>query len=95
MFRLPLEVQLSLDEMHIVTRYPTELNKGYLKKFFKNPSAQMRKKGQLVVSHMEIRNEDYGGCMSYYMDQVLKLKQHGSVLCICACISEGAEVLGT
>ena len=35
MFRLPLEVQLSLDEMHIVTRYPTELNKGYLKKFLR------------------------------------------------------------
>ena len=33
----------------------------------------MKEKGQLVVSHMEIRDEDYGGCMSYYMGQVEKL----------------------
>ena len=35
----------------------------------------MKEKGLLVVSHMEIRYDNYGGCMSFYMDQVLKLKQ--------------------
>ena len=75
MFRLQLEVQLSLNETAYNNKISHRVEQGVFEEVFKNPSAQMRKKGQLVVSHMEIRYENYGGCMSFYMDQVLKLEQ--------------------
>ena len=60
MFKLPLEVQLCLNKVAYSNKISHRAGRGVFEEVFKNPSVQMREKGQLVVSHMEIRYEDYG-----------------------------------
>ena len=53
-FRLPLEIQLCLNETAFNNKISHRAGRGVFEEVFVNPSVQMRKKGQLVVSHMEI-----------------------------------------
>ena len=91
-------------KLHIITRYPTELNKGYLKKFLRILQHKWKRRAcwwspiwKLDMTTMvavcpstwiKYWNWNNKRSWCYYVS-------HGSVLCICARISEGAEVLGT
>ena len=70
-FRLPLEIQLCLNETAYNNKISHRAGRGVFEEVFVNPSVQMRKKGQVVVSHVEIGYVDYGVNV---LDQVNKIR---------------------
>ena len=76
MFRLPLEVRLRLNEVAYSNKISHRAGRGVFEEVFKNPSVQMREKGKLVVSHMEIGYEDYGVNVLNQVNEIRKVKKN-------------------
>ena len=70
-FRHPLEVRLRLNETAYNNKISHRAGRGVFEEVFVNPSVQIRKKGQVVVSHMELGYADYGVNV---LDQVNKIR---------------------
>ena len=70
-FKLPLEIQLCLNETAHNNKISHRAGRGVFEEVFVNPSVQLRKKGQVVVSHLELGHADYGVNV---LDQVNKIR---------------------
>ena len=70
-FRHPLEVRLRLNETAYNNKISHRAGRGVFEEVFVNHSVQTRKKGQVVVSHVEIGYAEYGVNV---LDQVNKIR---------------------